>query len=1268
MSSATEQALNYESIPLSKRLQMVGTTGMTKNMKIPFDNIPNIPESWNEAIDIIDPNTGYTPLMMSSQNGTVATVRVLLSRGAKMEMKDFKCGYSALILASKYGHRDVAEELLRRGALTNTTDGKGKTALMHASKYGHLHVVMVLLKYGLSVNVTDESGWTALHFASKFGHKDITDYLVNVGAILGVKERIEGKTPLMLAAQYGRKETAIVLLDNGAFINAVSDIDGVTALMLASKEGHKGTVPLLLSRRAHVDMSDKYGWTALHFAASWGRKDIASILLSEEGNASIVDLQPLTANGDRGTTALIIATKASQIDVMRVLLNLGGANVDEIDIKEGKAALSYAAKLGLEHSVRCLLEYNADVNIRELIDGSTPLMLAASIGHKEIIHVFLNTFADLNFVDKNIQSAFDYAESSGFRDDFLQCICTCSSIAKANAIPWIEMALPKMNRLSSTNGGPTVFLDAILYGPDGLFSGLMKRDSDADVYLVYCLIMLYGGCKTAALVNPQDRHDLETKMALLNEMISHCVAARAMSGNGVLQDLMLLEPTPTPTTHTDKGSSSRRLITAFVSGPLAQAIDNNISDFLINPSVIYQLDQAFLTCFHDPLALVNGYGNRTHLMHFRYSPYLMFLADGTSKLVLLTLVIINCSPQYIPSNTVRIFPEYSLPFTALTLMLLSSVLYEYGLMEEKRWAVSPSIVFDNTLLEANRWSKVYNHFFEDIWKLFDLTHLLLLFLWLLTPSPLASIPLSLASIPLSLGLLRYISAFHRPFGTVILSIFKVASMLRHFSLIFAMTGLGFGIVLHSNFMHLHAFNTIALTFTTLTQAAFLNFDLTIFNDDSNSNSKVPPAFGAFTMVIFLIWTVAILFTTLVGYIQVSFTSVFEQSKRDWILIKAKHIQQHILTMEKSPCSMLPPPLNILPTVLYIPHVYNSWKARLLPSHKISLCLSIAGTACDILLAILLVLPASICECVLVLFEPGRSLDFFLLPFSLLVSMYSLLSQALTRPQVYLIVKSRIADGRLRVLYGAYGAYSAVECIGYVDRLGMGDDDDGDDKDRHGLKAVLKVSSSIGRDVRIAPIASNGFSSLKTSSNQHEGEHNTYSARDDDDGDDDESSMSTISKAPASIRSDANMHKNKNKNTNKKILLPSNAAVRDDNNNSNSNTIHEAEAGVEGKGDIAEPRPIARAVKAKRNERKDHKEKENASVCFPPHRFSRLFLPHERKLIFQKAIPEHFDEKEKEHSTNSVSSDLLQMQMQSLLRDVRAALMDRVDEVERREDV
>jgi hypothetical protein len=117
-----------------------------------------------------------------------------------------------------------------------------------------------------------------------------------------------------------------------------------------------------------VDLVDCMGFTALHFVQDSG--PMLALLL--ERGAS-VDLP-----ADDGTTPLMAATQARQLEVVRALL-LHGAAPDAVDAR-GFSALHRAAEMGLAPIVALLLERGADPN-RAAASGHTPRSLAQGRGH-----------------------------------------------------------------------------------------------------------------------------------------------------------------------------------------------------------------------------------------------------------------------------------------------------------------------------------------------------------------------------------------------------------------------------------------------------------------------------------------------------------------------------------------------------------------------------------------------------------------------------------------------------------------------------------------------------------------------------------------------------------------------------------------------------------------------------------------------------------------------------------------------------------------------
>jgi hypothetical protein len=339
---------------------------------------------------------------------------------------------------------------------------------------------------------------------------------------------------------------------------------------------------------------------------------------------------------------------------------------------------------------------------------------------------------------------------------------------------------------------------------------------------------------------------------------------------------------------------------------------------LIIPQMNEKIFKFMFCCIRDPGMTVFGFGNKTMLLRGRYCPVLMLCLEGLSKIIHLTLIILyssNTESQKFLSPIIVIF-------------IISVFLYELGLIEEKRWAVSPSIVFNYLELERRRMWNVANHFFVDIWKLFDLFSISLELVWLFLAISSNSYSsgnkiLSISCIPMSLGILRYPSLFNDYFGTLVLNVFTVMRSLFNFLIIYALTGLGFGVALYSIFRHdFQEYSNIKSIIKTLLDSALLNYDSSMFNSSINSS------YGTTLTFSFILWTVFVLFTCVIAHVSANYSKFWCESYKLLLLIKCRQIQQFNLSLEKSPLCMLPPPLNLISTSFYPFHVYLAWRDRL----------------------------------------------------------------------------------------------------------------------------------------------------------------------------------------------------------------------------------------------------------------------------------------------------------------------------------------------------
>ncbi|CAB3983026.1 serine threonine- phosphatase 6 regulatory ankyrin repeat subunit A-like [Paramuricea clavata] len=414
-------------------------------------------------VDVPQEN-GETSLHIATRNGNLAMVKLLLVEGANASRKS-RTGEIPLHIAIEKSLEDIVLVLVNHTLasclmvthgvklIVNSPNKKGETPLHYVCKLRNdneigerdLRTAKLLLKYGANPNLeTAEVKETAVHYCARHGNNEILLALFNavsadeVQRLVNQKTR-DGLTPLLISSKEGNLDVIKSLMSRQARLDAF-DQKGKTPLHLSCEHGHKDVVQFLLNSKAYINAKTKLGLTALHLAAQKGFKDIVEMLVTSF--SASIDALSL-----EGKTPLHLAAEGGKLEVCKILLHLK-ADTSATDNK-GRTPLHYAAQKDhsdvieffLENRPQLVNQANAEGEtcahiaaakgsvavIKELLklkdihmtekfttgSNSTPLHLAASGGHTEVVQVLLQNGADATPMDKHGMTAIHLAAKNG---------------------------------------------------------------------------------------------------------------------------------------------------------------------------------------------------------------------------------------------------------------------------------------------------------------------------------------------------------------------------------------------------------------------------------------------------------------------------------------------------------------------------------------------------------------------------------------------------------------------------------------------------------------------------------------------------------------------------------------------------------------------------------------------------------------------------------------------------------------------------------------
>eukprot|EP01035_Chromulina_nebulosa_P032322 gene32322-43174_t len=215
------------------------------------------PNDISVIVNLIDPLTTDSPLMMACRKGYSDIVRLFLSYGAKNDPHP-EYGQTALHAAVSERQTEivsvlleVAEESDADSVICNLADPEGQTALHIASILGISEIVELLLLHGADLTCVDSHGHSPLHLSAGSGSVACLAAILDHGGdfLLENKDNL-GNTALHHASFYGQLECVRLLVETAADVLAKNN-QGQTAYSLASSRGYREICSLLLEYREH---------------------------------------------------------------------------------------------------------------------------------------------------------------------------------------------------------------------------------------------------------------------------------------------------------------------------------------------------------------------------------------------------------------------------------------------------------------------------------------------------------------------------------------------------------------------------------------------------------------------------------------------------------------------------------------------------------------------------------------------------------------------------------------------------------------------------------------------------------------------------------------------------------------------------------------------------------------------------------------------------------------------------------------------------------
>lgn len=297
--------------------------------------------------------------------------------------------------SSSLGKREKKEK--RDGKDKKEPSQKARpSVLWEAASLGDVDTVLALCAAGACVNEVDVDGRSPLHVACSTGHVNVVHALCRAGAQTDHPDN-EGLTPLLAGAFQGDSKVVQALCHWTADVEQ-TDTDGWTPLFAAAYAGHAAVVQDLLLVRACPHHCASNNASPLQIAQAKEHHDVVDVLWEDSTAQGAKDPQALAPRPSTVATGFLFqAIRDNSFSRVRELCEHGGADINHYD-QAGTTPLILACTLGAVDMVGCLCELRADMNKRSK-DGRAAIVIASSEGNAAVVRTLCHASMNVDVKD-----------------------------------------------------------------------------------------------------------------------------------------------------------------------------------------------------------------------------------------------------------------------------------------------------------------------------------------------------------------------------------------------------------------------------------------------------------------------------------------------------------------------------------------------------------------------------------------------------------------------------------------------------------------------------------------------------------------------------------------------------------------------------------------------------------------------------------------------------------------------------------------------------